>query len=279
MIKVGDYNVLKVERLVEPGAYLDDGADGILLPKRFMPKGLKRGDEVSAFIYHDSEGRLIATTQKPLGIVGDIVFLKVVSVTSHGAFMDWGLMKDIFVPKSRQRSKMYTGERYLVKIYIDDQTGRVAATEKIDYFLSNDTLKVKVKDEVDLVVYRRSDIGYVVIINNIHTGVIHFSDVFRDLEPGDRLRGFIKNITEDNKIDIMPGKAGYERVGDEAGKILQLLENNNGYLPYNDKSDPDDIYAFFGMSKKTFKMALGNLYKQRKISLTTSGIKLENADD
>lgn len=275
MIKVGDYNVLKVERLVEPGAYLNDGKDGILLPNRFMPKGLKRGDEVEVFIYHDSEGRLIATTQKPLGIVGDIVALKVVSVTDHGAFLDWGLMKDIFVPKSKQRSNMYVGEKYLVKIYIDQQTGRVAATERIDSLLSNEHLTVKVKDEVDLIVFRRSDIGYVVIINNLHTGVIHFSDVFRDLEPGDRLKGFIKNITEENKIDVMPGKAGYERVGDEAGKILQLLDDNNGYLPYNDKSSPDDIYAFFGMSKKTFKMAVGNLYKLHKISLTSSGIKLE----
>lgn len=274
MIKVGDYNMLTVERLVEPGAYLNDGADGILLPKRFMPKDLKRGDEVSAFIYHDSEGRLIATTQKPLGIVGDIVLLKVVSLTPHGAFLDWGLMKDIFVPKSKQRSHMYVNERYLVKIYIDEKTGRVAATEKIDPFLSNEELTVKLKDEVDLVVYRRSDIGYVVIINNLHTGVIHFSDVFRDLEPGDKLKGFIKFITPENKIDVVPGKAGYEKVNDEAGKILQLLDDNNGYLPYNDKSNPDDIYAFFGMSKKTFKMTLGNLYKSRKIDITTSGIKL-----
>lgn len=266
--------MLTVERLVEPGAYLNDGADGILLPKRFMPKDLKRGDEVSAFIYHDSEGRLIATTQKPLGIVGDIVLLKVVSLTPHGAFLDWGLMKDIFVPKSKQRSHMYVNERYLVKIYIDEKTGRVAATEKIDPFLSNEELTVKLKDEVDLVVYRRSDIGYVVIINNLHTGVIHFSDVFRDLEPGDKLKGFIKFITPENKIDVVPGKAGYEKVNDEAGKILQLLDDNNGYLPYNDKSNPDDIYAFFGMSKKTFKMTLGNLYKSRKIDITTSGIKL-----
>ncbi len=277
MIKVGEYNMLSVERLVEPGAYLNDGSNGILLPKRFMPKGLKKGDEVEVFVYHDSEGRPIATTQKPFAVVGDIVALKVVSVTPQGAFMDWGLMKDIFVPTSKQRSRMYSGERYLVKIYIDERTGRVAATEKIDFFLSNEQLTVAVKDEVDLVVYRRSDIGYVVIINNKHTGVIHFNDVFRDLETGDRLKGFIKNITEDNKIDVMPGKAGYERVSDEAGKVLELLEANNGYLPYNDKSDPDDIYAFFGMSKKTFKMAVGNLYKLRKISITSTGIKQENA--
>ncbi|MFT3750309.1 MAG: S1-like domain-containing RNA-binding protein [Agriterribacter sp.] len=275
MIKVGDYNLLKVSRIVDPGAYLDDGADGILLPKRFMPRDIKRGDEINVFVYHDSEGRLIATTQKPFGVVGDIVLLKVVSETPHGAFMDWGLMKDIFVPKSKQKSRMYKDENYLVKIYIDDKTGRVAATEKIDFFLSNENLTVKQKDEVDLVVYRQSDLGYVVIINNLHTGVIHFSDVFRDLEPGEKLKGFIKFITPENKIDVVPGKAGYEKVSDETTKILRLLNDNYGYLPYNDKSDPDDIYAFFGMSKKTFKMTLGNLYKQRKISFTTTGVKLE----
>ncbi|MBN8787746.1 MAG: RNA-binding protein [Terrimonas sp.] len=275
MVKVGDYNILPVSRIVDPGAYLDDGADGILLPKRFMPLDIKRGDEIKVFVYHDSEGRLIATTQKPFGVVGDIVLLKVVSETPHGAFMDWGLMKDIFVPKSQQRSRMYKDESYLVKIYIDEKTGRVAATEKIDFFLSNENLTVKQKDEVDLLVYRKSDLGYVVIINNIHTGVIHFSDVVRDLEPGEKLKGFIKFITPDNKIDVVPGKAGYEKVSDETTKILRLLNDNNGYLPYNDKSDPDDIYAFFGMSKKTFKMTLGNLYKQRKISFTTTGVKLE----
>lgn len=275
MVKVGDYNILSVSRIVDPGAYLDDGADGILLPKRFMPLDIKRGDEIKVFVYHDSEGRLIATTQKPFGVVGDIVLLKVVSETPHGAFMDWGLMKDIFVPKSQQRSRMYKDESYLVKIYIDEKTGRVAATEKIDFFLSNENLTVKQKDEVDLLVYRKSDLGYIVIINNIHTGVIHFSDVFRDLEPGEKLKGFIKFITPDNKIDVVPGKAGYEKVSDETTKILRLLNDNNGYLPYNDKSDPDDIYAFFGMSKKTFKMTLGNLYKQRKISFTTTGVKLE----
>jgi len=217
---------------------------------------------------------MIATTQKPLGVVGDIVMLEVVSVTPQGAFMDWGLQKDIFVPKSKQRDRMYEGEKYLVKIYLDEQTGRVAATEKFDAFLSNEVLTVKEMDVVDLVVYRVTDIGYFVIINNKHTGVLHFNEVFRDLEPGSRLKGFIKNITEDNKIDVVPGKPGYERVNDETDKIIRLLEENNGYLPYNDKSNPDDIYAFFGMSKKTFKMTIGSLYKKRKITFTTTGIKL-----
>lgn len=278
MVKPGEYNTLKVLRIVAIGAYLDDGAEGILLPKRYLPAGTKTGDELEVFIYHDSENRLIATTQHPLGAAGDIVMMEVVAVTPQGAFMDWGLQKDIFVPKSKQRSRMYVGERYLVKIYVDEQTGRVAASEKFDDSLSNEHLTVKEMERVNLVVYRRTDIGYLVIINNQHTGVLHYNEVFRTLEPGDKLEGFIKQIGEDHKIDVVAGKPGYEKVTDEGEKIMRLLEENRGYLPYNDKSNPDDIYAFFGMSKKTFKMTVGSLYKQRKITFTPTGIRQTNPE-
>ncbi len=274
MMKVGDYNTLKVLRAVDFGVYLDDGIEGILLPKRFMPEGLSVGDEVKVFVYHDSEGRLLATTQQPKGVVGDIVKLKAVTVTNQGAFPDWGLMKDIFVPKSKQLSGMREGAEYLVKIYIDEQTGRVAATEKIEPFLSNENLTVKEKDMVDLVVYRRTDIGYLVIINNKHTGVLHFNEIFQSIGAGDKMKAFIKTIRPENKIDVVIGKPGYDRVEDEASKILRLLQENNGYLPYHDKSDPEEIYSFFGMSKKAFKMATGNLYKQQKITFTKTGLKL-----
>jgi hypothetical protein len=274
MVKVGDYNVLKVLREVDFGFYLDDGADGILLPKRFVPEGLKVGDDIKVFVYHDSEGRLVATTQHPKGVVGEIVKLKAVTVTNQGAFLDWGLMKDIFVPKSKQQSGMRQGAEYLVKIYIDEQTGRVAATEKIEPFLSNEHLTIKEKDLVDMVVYRRTDIGYVVIINNLHTGVLHFNDIYQNITTGDKLKGFIKKVRPDNKIDVVIGKQGYERVEGEAEKILRLLRENNGYLPYHDKSDPNEIYDFLGMSKKAFKMATGSLFKQQKIALTKTGIKL-----
>jgi predicted RNA-binding protein (virulence factor B family) len=274
MVKVGDYNVMRVIRKVEFGVYLDDGAEGILLPKRFIPQELVVGDEVKAFIYHDSEGRLLATTQQPKGVVGDILKLKAVTVTDQGAFLDWGLMKDLFVPKSKQLNRMREGAEYLVKIFLDEQTGRVAATEKIEPLLSNENLTVKEKDIVDLVVYRRTDIGYVVIINNQHTGVLHFNEIYQNIGEGDKLQGFIKNIREDNKIDVVIGKPGYGKVEDEASKILRLLNENNGYLPYHDKSSPDDIYAFFGMSKKAFKMATGSLYKQQKVLFTKTGIKV-----
>jgi uncharacterized protein len=273
-IEIGNYNSLKVIREADFGVYLDDGRDGILLPKRFVPPGIKIGDDIRVFLYHDSEDRLIATTQQPKGVVGDIVRLKAVTVTNVGAFLDWGLMKDLFVPKSRQLSGMRVGGEYLVKIYIDEQTGRIAATEKIEPFLSNENLTVKEMEEVDIIVFRRTDIGYLVIINNQHTGVLHFNEVFTQIREGDKFKGFIKNILPENKIDVVLGKAGYTRVPDEAEKILQLLQENNGYLPYNDKSDPQDIYSFFGMSKKTFKMAVGKLYKSQQIMLTKTGIRL-----
>jgi len=274
MVNVGVYNVLKVLRITAIGAYLDDGGDGILLPKRFVPPGLRPGQEVEVFIYHDSDNRLIATTLKPKGIVGDLVQLKVVSVTKQGAFLDWGLMKDIFVPASQQRSKMLVGGEYMVQIYIDERTGRVAATEKTESKLSNEELTVKEMDIVDLTVSRSTDIGYVVIINDKHTGMLYTNELYQPVEPGQRLKGYIKKIRDDNKIDVALGKPGYQRVEDETTKIMRLLEANNGYLPYNDKSSPEDIYTFFGMSKKAFKMATGSLYKQRLITLTKAGIQM-----
>jgi len=274
MSNIGNINNLKVLREVSFGVYLGDGQEGILLPKRFVPPGTKPGDELKVFLYHDGEDRLIATTQMPKGVVGQIVKLKAVTVTAHGAFLDWGLMKDLFVPKSKQVTGMRVGGEYLVKIYLDEQTGRLAATEKFDSSLSNVQLTVKEMDTIDITIYRKTDIGYVVIINHIHTGVLHFNEVYRDIQIGDSMKGYVKKIRTDNKIDVVLGNMGYKRVEDETGKILRLLQENNGYLPYNDKSSPDEIYAFFGMSKKTFKMVTGNLYKQRKIDFTQTGMKL-----
>jgi predicted RNA-binding protein (virulence factor B family) len=281
MARTGEYNNLKVLRSVDFGVYLDDGEEGILLPKRFVPDNVKIGDELTVFVYHDGEDRLIATTQQPKGIVGDIVKLRCVSTTAQGAFLDMGLMKDIFVPKSKQIMDMRTNGDYLVKIYIDEQTGRLTATEKFASSLSNVNITVKELEVVDMIVYRRTDIGYVVIINNIHTGVLHHNEIYRTIGVGDKFKGYIKKIYPDTKhpengwlIDVAAGKPGYNRVEDETEKIMRLLKENNGYLPYYDKSDPDEIYAFFSMSKKTFKMATGNLYKQKKISFEKTGIKL-----
>ena len=272
MVQIGVYNTLKVSRKVEFGFYLDDGEDGILLPKRFVPKGLHIGDDLKVFLYHDSDSRIIATTQEPKGIVGDIVELRCVSTTEHGAFLDWGLMKDIFVPRSQQLTQMHPGGDYVVKIYIDEQTGRVAATEKVEKQISNETLTVKEMDEVELYVQRETEIGWAMIINNKHLGLLHSNEVYRKIEIGDKLKGYIKTIRPDNKIDVVLDKPGYSRIENETDKILRLLKEHNGFLPYHDKSEPQEIYDFFGMSKKTFKMTIGALYKQHKISFAKSGI-------
>lgn len=273
MIEAGSFQMLRVLRIVDFGAYLDDGEKGILLPKRFMPSGLKEGDVIEVFLYHDSEGRMIATTQHPKAVVGDIANLTCVSTTSYGAFLDWGLMKDLFVAKSQQINNMVKGENYIVKIYRDEQTGRVAATQKIDRFLNNDEVHLQELEPVELMIYRRSDIGYVVIINNQYSGMLHFGDLFKDVNPGDKFEGYIKKIRDDNKIDVALGKPGYQRVESEKEKVLRLLKESNGFLPYNDKSDPAQIYQYFGMSKKVFKMATGSLFKEKKIEFTPEGIR------
>lgn len=277
-IKVGDYNILKVIRKVAFGFYLDDGEEGILLPIRFANPGLQIDDEIKVFIYHDSDNRLIATTQTPYAIVGEIAKLKVVDVTKQGAFLDWGLMKDLFVPVTKQLGGMRLGAEYLVKLYLDEQTGRVAATEKIDFLLSNEELTVKEKEIVSLIVYRKTELGYAMIINNRHLGLLHNNEIYRDMVIGDKLEGFIKTIRPDHKIDVVLGKPGFQKVEDESAKILRLLAENDGYLPYHDKSDPEDIYSFFGMSKRLFKMTTGILYKQQKIVFTQTGIQLIVAD-
>ncbi len=274
-INVGQFNLMRVDRKVDFGFYMDDGAEGILLPKRFVPSGLQIGDTISVFVYHDSDNRLIATTQEPLAVVGDIAALKVVEVTSQGAFLDWGLMKDLFVPVSQQLSTMRLGGKYLVKLYIDGQTGRVAATEKIDKQISNDHLTVKEGEKVKVQVYRESEIGYVVIVNQVHQGLVYKNEVFTHLHIGQFIdEAFVKKIREDNKLDIGLGKQGGEKLAYDNQKIISLLKSHKGFLPYHDKSAPDDIYAFFGMSKKAFKMNVGMLYKLKLITIEEDGIHL-----
>ena len=274
-INVGKFNLMRVDRKVDFGFYMDDGGEGILLPKRFVPSGLQVGDTISVFVYHDSDNRLIATTQEPFAEVGDIAALKVVTVTSQGAFLDWGLMKDLFVPVSQQLSTMRLGGKYLVKVYLDAQTGRVAATEKIDKQISNDDLTVKEGEKVKIQVYRESEIGYVVIVNQVHQGLVYKNEVFTHLHIGQFIHeAFVKKIREDNKLDIGLGKQGGEKLADDNQKIMSLLKSHKGFLPYHDKSAPDDIYAFFGMSKKAFKMNVGMLYKLKLISIEEDGIHL-----
>lgn len=274
MIQAGQYYTLPVVKLVDFGAYLDGGEAGeILLPKRYVPQGLRAGDELEVFLYHDGESRLIATTDKPKGIVGDIVVLEVKDVMHQGAFLEWGIMKDLFLPLSQQASVLYKGMKVPVLVYLDEMTGRVAATEKFQHHLKGNPITLVENDPVNLLVTRKTDLGFEVIINSMHVGLIHFSDIFHEMKIGDRLKGFIKKLLPDDKIDVMPGERGYKRIESEAEKILRLLRENNGYLPYHDKSSPEEIYTFFGMSKKSFKMAIGGLYKDKKISFAQAGIQ------
>lgn len=271
----GKFYELKIARKLTAGVYLDDGDKGILLPKRFVPNNAKVGDLIKVFIYHDSENRLIATTQQPKAQLGDIALLKAVSTTPQGAFLDWGLMKDLFIPKSQQLSVMRTGGNYLVKLYLDEQTGRIAATEKFEKKLSESVNnELQEKQEVELLAFRETPLGWVMIINNTYSGILHKNEIFHPIKTGDKFTGFIKAIMPDNKIDVLIGKAGYGRVDNDYNKVLSLLIDNNGYLPFNDKSDPQNIYDVFGMSKKAFKMVLGKLYKERKIDFGKDGIIL-----
>lgn len=277
MLTAGHYYSLAVIKNVDFGVYLDADGTEVLLPKRFVPGGTDIGQTLEVFLYHDNEGRLIATTQRPHAVVGEIAYLKVKDKNKQGAFLDWGIMKDLFVPISQQRSRMHIGESYLVLLYLDERTGRVAATEKFAKHLSNEVLTVKQGDAVDMLLWQETDIGYKVIINSKHTGVLHFSDVFTNLEYGQKIKGFIKTIREENKLDVVPGEKGYKRVLSDRERVLELLQEHAGYLPYHDKSTPEEIYSFFGISKKMFKMVVGSLYKERIIELTQTGIKLIEA--
>lgn len=272
-IKIGDYNLMKVERILEFGVYLEDGKKGILLPNRWVPENTKVGDEITVFICYDSEDRLIATTLQSKARVGDIAFLKVRTITEIGAFLDMGLMKDLFVPRSQQRGEMIAGGQYFVLVKIDERTNRLMGTEWFEKLLSNDELTVKELEEVDLKVYRKTEIGYAVIVNDKHLGLLYANEIYRPIAIGDSCKGYIKKVYPDtNKLDVVLGKPGYQRVETETEKVLRLLEESKGSLPYNDKTSPETIYTVFGMSKKTFKMALGNLYRQKKIVFTDNGI-------
>ncbi len=274
MIQAGSYYKLPVVKKLDFGLYLDAQEAGeVLLPKRFVPEGLDVGDTVEVFLYHDNESRLIATTQQPKAVVGEIAVLTVKDIMHQGAFLDWGIMKDVFLPLSQQSRVLYKGMKIAVLLYLDTLTGRVAATEKFQHKIKENPIKLKENDVVNLLVTRKTELGFEVLIHQEHIGLIHYSDVFFDLQVGDRLKGYIKKVFEDNKIDVMPGERGYKKVESEAEKIIRLLEEHNGYLPYHDKSSPDEIYSFFGMSKKTFKMVLGNLYRAQKIVFTQTGIQ------
>ena len=275
MAEIGKINHLEVVKELDFGIYLDGGDLGeILMPKRYVPEGTMPGDHLDAFIYLDSEDRLVATTEKPLAMVEEFALLEVVSVTPVGAFLNWGLPKDLFVPFREQRQPMEEGKKYLIYVYLDTNSKRIAASSKIEQYLDNIPVDYDLDEEVDLIIVNETDLGYNAIIDNSHFGILYKNEVFQPLNPGDRVQGYIKKIRTDGKIDLRLDKVGYEKITSFVDRIIAELQKNNGFMPITDKSSPEDIYKTFKISKKNFKAAIGALYKKRFISLEDNGIRL-----
>jgi len=275
-IGIGKQHRLKVNRIVEFGAYLDGGNLGeILLPVRYMPAGLKIGTNLLVFLYLDSEDRLIATTEEPLGMVGEFCFLKVVATTQIGAFLDWGLSKDLLVPFREQKQRMKKGNFYLVYIYIDEKSGRIVASSKLEKFMNQHPKGFKVGEKIEALVVQKTDLGYKIIVNQNCAGMLYGQDVYQPLKTGQRLPAYIKKIREDGKIDVTSQQPGFNRVMDIMDKILLVLEERGGAIPVNDMSPPALIYSLFGVSKKTYKKAIGVLYKKKLIDIEKDGIRLK----
>ena len=275
MAEIGVYNNLRVIKEVDFGVYLDGGEhEEILLPRRYVPENCKVDDSIRVFIYLDSEDRFIATTETPYAMVGDFALLKVVAVESVGAFLDWGLLKDLLVPFGEQSPTMEKDKSYIVRIYVDKQSNRIAATTRLDRYLDNTPGNFHAAQEVELLICNQTDIGYKAIINGTHWGVLYSNEVFQPLKSGQKIKGYIKKVREDNKIDLSLHKPGYERVDDITDTILNVLKEQGGFISVTDKSSPETIHKLFGVSKKTYKKAIGSIYRKRLITIESDGIRL-----
>ena len=275
-LHLGKMNTLKVVRKVDFGLYLEGGPPGdILLPTRYVPKGTKIGDELEVFIYLDQEERPIATTQRPKAMVGEFAFLNVAWTNEHGAFLDWGLMKDVFCPFREQKMRMEKDRSYIVYIHIDEESYRIVATAKVEKWLSKEKPHYKPNEEVRILVWQKTDLGFKVIVDNMYQGLIYDSQVFRELHTGDRMKAYVSNVRPDGKLDISLQKNGYEQAQDFSERLLEYLFRHDGYCPFTDKSPAEDIYTEFQVSKKVFKKAVGDLYKRRLVTLAPDGIELK----
>lgn len=275
MVEIGKINRLKVIREQEYGFLLDGDKHGeILLLRSDSPVRYNIDDEVEVFIYFDSEDRIIASTRKPKIMVGEFALLKVVSVTTIGAFLDWGLTKDLFVPFNEQKQKMEEGKEYLVHAYYDNKSNRIAASSKIDKYLSSESKNYTNEQMVSLIIGSETDLGYKAIINGLHWGVLYRNEIFRKIKYGQQLKGYIKKVRDDGKIDLTLDKPGPQKIDSVSQAILDKLKENDGYLPITDKSSPEVISKMFGISKKTYKKAIGALYKRKHITLEKDGIRL-----
>ncbi|TRW25717.1 GntR family transcriptional regulator [Flavobacterium zepuense] len=274
MIELGKYNTLTIARDTQVGLYLTDGKDDILLPNKYVPEEFEVGDELTVFVYLDQEERPVATTLEPYIYLNEFALLRVSYTNKFGAFMNWGLEKDLFVPFREQARPMDSGKRYLVHMHLDEKSGRLVGSSKLNQFLTNEELMVEVGEEVDLIVSHITDLGINVIINEQHKGLMYLNEVYDDLRTGDRIKGYIKAIRPDNKIDVTLQKPGFEGIEPNAEKILDELRASRGFLRLNDDSHPEDIKTVLKMSKKSFKKAIGTLYKQKLIEIKEDGIYL-----
>lgn len=274
-IKLGDYNRMTVVKQVDFGIYLDGGDEGeVLMPARYVPEGCKPGDELDVFVYLDNEERLVATTQTPLAKVGDFAFLKVSWVNEYGAFLDWGLMKDLFCPFREQKMKMEKDKGYIVHVHLDNESYRIVASAKVEHYFDPSFPPYQHGDEVDLLVWQKTDLGFKVIVDNRFPGLVYKNQVFRDIRTGDRLTGYIDIVREDGKIDVMLQPTGRQMTMNLSDVLLDYLESHGGVCLLTDKSPAEDIYSMFNVSKKNYKKAVGDLYKRRLIVLCDDCIKL-----
>ena len=275
MIQLGDYNTLTILRETEPGLYLGDSEENVvLLPHKYKPENFEIGDEIKVFAYLDNEERPIATTLEPFLTLNTFGYLHCSDVTKYGAFMDWGLEKQLFVPFKEQARPMKAGNWYIVYLYLDDKTNRLVGSSKTNRFVQNDSISVEKYEEVDILVTHLTEKGANVIINGVHKGLVYIDEIFEDIRTGDRLKAFIKKIREDNKIDVVLQAPGYRSIEPNANYIVDELKAAGGFLPLHDKSDPDSIKNELGMSKKSFKKAIGQLYKDKQIIIKEDGIEL-----
>lgn len=274
-IKLGDYNQMTVTKTVDFGVYLDGGEEGeVLLPARYVPEGCKVGDKLDVFVYLDNEERLVATTQTPLAKVGDFAYLEATWVNEYGAFLNWGLMKDLFCPFREQKMKMEKGKSYIVFVLIDNESHRIVASAKVEHFLDMSFPPYNHGDEVDLLIWQKTDLGFKVIIDNRYPGLVYSNQIFKNIHTGDRMKGYIDLVREDGKIDVMLQPTGWRMTQTLGDAILEYLENNGGVCLLTDKSPAEDIYNQFQVSKKNYKKAIGDLYKRRIISLEEGRIIL-----
>ena len=272
---LGKYNQLEVVKEVDFGVYLNGGDDGeILLPSRYVPEGCKPGDMLNVFIYLDNEERLIATTLQPKVQVDEFACLEVAWVNEFGAFLDWGLMKDLFVPFREQKMKMQKGHRYVVHAHVDEDSYRIMASAKVEKYLSKEMPPYQPGEEVEVMAWQKTDLGFKVIVDNLYGGLVYQKEIYKPLEPGMKMTAYVRQVREDGKIDLTLQKDGLQKVDDFAEVLLQFIKDQGGHTHLNDKSAAEDIYESFGVSKKTFKKAVGDLYKKRLILLVEDGIRL-----